>query len=123
MSTADYGRATLKETASEAYRSGSGLRNFPRVLPPLGVLNLHVGPLENLLYVRESILADSGGFDILPGKTNQPPQKHIQRSSRGLMIHREVVICHPDPISNASQIINLQFREYNAPLWLRVWVL
>lgn len=123
MSTAESDAEGDRRGVLEAYRSGSRLWNFPRVLPPLRVLNLHVGPLENFLYIRESILADSGGFDILPGKTNQPPQRHIQRSSWGLMIHREVIICHPDRISNASQIINFQSRENNAPLWLRVWVL
>lgn len=50
---------------------------------------------------------------------NQTPH----RSTSGLMIHREVIIRHPDWISNTSQIINFQSQDKNAPLWLRVWVL
>lgn len=79
MSPAESGAEGDGRGGLQAYRSGSRLWNFPCVLPPLRVLNLHVGPLKNFLYIRESILADSGGFDVLPGKTIS----HQRGTSRG----------------------------------------
>lgn len=107
-----------EERVWRAYRSRPRLWHPPCVLPPLWVLDLHVRPIENLLYIWEGILADSGCFDILPGKQSEA----IQRSTWGLMIH-QVIVCHPDWISNTPQIINFQSQDNIAPLWLRVWAL
>lgn len=97
----------------ETYRSRSRLWNFPSVLPPLRVLHLHVRPLKHLLHIWEGVLADSRSFDILPEKQTPTPETHpgdtlrINDSLGGYYLRSN---CHPDQISNTSQIIRGQWQ-------------
>lgn len=103
-----------KESVRAPTDPGLGSGTFPVYSLHLESCTSMYGPSKTLCMSKKAYwqIAEALIFFL---ENNQTPHRGHPEVNLGLMIHRVVIICHADFISNTSQIINFQSQNKNAP--------